>query len=705
MLNALGLYPGEAGPLGAECAGTVSAVGDGVNDLRPGDAVLAVASGSFASHVVAKAHLVRKLPPGVPFEEGAAFAIAYMTAHFCLDHLAQLKQGERVLVHAAAGGVGLAAVHLALRAGAEVLATAGSAAKRDLLRSLGVAHVFDSRSAAFGEQVLAATAGAGVNVVLNSLAGDALIEASFAAIARGGRFIEIGKRGIKNEAWVRGLARDLRYHVVDWGETESRDPALVSGLLDQLMLAWQRGELAPLPRHVFALGPSAEGAGTAWRFMAQARHVGRIVLRRRDAAAPSIRRDGTYLVTGGLAGLGLVVARWLVEQGAGRVVLVGRRGVTAEAAPLIEAWRARGAQVVAQALDVADPLALGTLLEAVRHSGPPLRGVIHSAGEVADASVLQQDAARFARPFRAKVLGAHALEAATRADALDFFVLFSSAAAVLGSPGQSNHCAANAFLDQFAQARHSRGLPAVAINWGAWSDVGAAVQGGAAERMATLGLLPITPVQGLQALARALALPAAQVVVLPALWTRYAAHTARAGAAPAWLSELLDREREPLASVDARITELQAAATANHANGIASQIATAPTARRRSLLAAFVRERALRALGQPTGHGIDPGTPLGELGLDSLLAVELRNTLATALGRPLPATLLFDHPTIDALTDHLLRELSTSDTPQFDVSGPSTGTSASTIVDCIEDLSDAEVERQLAVRLQSKALR
>jgi NADPH:quinone reductase-like Zn-dependent oxidoreductase/short-subunit dehydrogenase len=686
----------------------VVAVGAGVGGLQPGDAVLAVAAGSFASHVMAKAHLVRKLPPGVPFDEGAAFAIAHLTAQFCLAHLAGLQRGERVLVHAAAGGVGLAAVQLAQRAGAEVLATAGSPAKRELLRSLGVAQVFDSRSAEFGAQVLAATAGAGVDVVLNSLAGDALVEASFAAIGRAGRFIEIGKRGIKTDAWVRALGRDIAYHVVDWGDTEARDPALVTRLLDELMLAWQRGDLRALPRHVFELGDAAQGAATAWRFMAQARHVGRIVLRHRPAAAPTIRRDGSYLVTGGLSGLGLVVARWLVDQGAARLVLVGRRGVTPEAEPLLAQWRARGVEVVAQALDVADAEALGKLTQGLRRSGPPLRGVIHSAGALADASVLQQDEACFAQVFGPKVSGALALEAATQADALDFFVLFSSVAAVLGSAGQANHSAANAFLDQFAHARHLRGLPALAINWGAWSETGAATQGRAAERMAAQGLAPITPSQGVQALARALATARPQLVVLPAAWNRYAAHVAPNGAPPRWLSELLPRDSHAdVASQRVGTFDAPAhggsSAPAQSTTGIHAQLAAAPVARRRPLMAAFVRERALRVLGLPPGRAVDPGTPLGELGLDSLLAVELRNTLAHALARPLPATLLFDHPTLDALTDHLVGELWAPETPQFEAAGTAGTDSASTIVDSIEDLSDAEVERQLAARSRSKA--
>jgi hypothetical protein len=599
-------------------------------------------------------------------------------------------------------------VRLAQRAGAEVLATAGSPAKRELLRSLGVAQVFDSRSAEFGAQVLAATGGAGVDVVLNSLAGDALIEASFAATARGGRFIEIGKRGIKTEAWVRALGRDISYHVVDWGDTETRDPALVARLLDELMLVWQRGELPALPRHVFAQGDAALGAAAAWRFMAQARHVGRIVLRNGAAPAPTVRRDGSYLVTGGLSGLGLVVAGWLVEQGAARLVLVGRRGVTPESAPLLDTWRARGVQVLARALDVADAVALNALTQELRRGGAPLRGVIHSAGALADASVLQQDGARFAHTFHAKVSGALALEAATRADALDFFVLFSSAAAVLGSPGQANHSAANAFLDAFAHARRLRGLPALSINWGAWSDTGAAVQGGAAQRMAAQGLAPVTPAQGLQALARALATQKPQVVVLPAAWGHYAAQRSGAGAPPRWLSELLPSDGTTGATPhpsQAGAPPTTGRPAAQTADTITAQLAAAPVARRRTLLAAFVRERALRALGLPAGRTVDPGTPLGELGLDSLLAVELRNTLAHALARPLPATLLFDHPSLDALTDHLLGQLWTAEPPRFEASTAATAVSASTIIDSIEDLSDAEVERQLAARSQSGAPR
>ncbi len=685
VLNVLGLYPGDPGPLGGECAGRVVAVGSGVTHVRAGDAVLAVAGGSFASHVVAPAELVQRRPAGMGAEEGAAFPIAYLTAEFCLGHLAGLRAGERVLVHAAAGGVGLAALRLAQRAGAEIFATAGTPAKRRLLRSLGVQQVFDSRSPAFADEVLAATAGAGVDVVLNSLSGN-LIDASFRAIARGGRFVEIGKRGIKSPEWVAAQGRELRYFLVDWGETAQREPALVGGMLARLVSAARQGTLPPLPRQVFAL----DDAPRAFRFMAQARHNGKIVLRHGPAAPVTVRRDGSYLVTGGLSGLGPVVARWLVKQGAGRVVLVSRRGVTPEIAPLLEELRSQGCAVLAQALDVTDAPALAALLERLRADGPPLRGVVHSAGVLADAGLLQQDAARYAQVLEPKVRGAHLLDELTRIDPLDFFVLFSSVAGVLGSPGQSNHSAANAFLGLLARERRIRGLPGLAIDWGPWSGAGAAVDRGMTQRIAAQGLGAVTPDQGLQALQRLLAQEHPQVAVLLADWRRYVGHLG--SGAPPLFNELVGAASAAVPTpAKPRQGDLQA------------QLAAAPPGRRRPIIATFVRERARRALGLDAARSIDPRSPLGELGLDSLLAIELRNTLGTAIGRTLPATLLFDHPTIDALTDYLIGELSAPADGAHAATSPAATTAAATIMGSIEDLSDEEVDRLLAARTQKEA--
>ncbi|MBI4995373.1 MAG: SDR family NAD(P)-dependent oxidoreductase [Rhodocyclales bacterium] len=706
VLNVLGMYPGDPGPLGGECAGRVTAVGAGVTRVRPGDDVLAVAGGSFSSHVLARADFVQLRPPGISAQEGAAFPIAFLTAEFCLGYLAGMLAGERVLIHAAAGGVGMAAVRLAQRAGATVFATAGSAAKRAILHSMGVEHVFDSRSDAFADEILALTDGRGIDIVLNSLSGD-LIDASFRALARGGRLVEIGKRGIKTPEWVEAQDRDWRYFIVDWGETGAREPALIGGMLERLVDELRNGTLTPLPRHVFAL----DDAQHAFRFMAQAQHIGKIVVTHRAPAPVAIRRDGSYLVTGGLSGLGLVVARWLAERGAGRLVLVGRRGLTPEAAAEVDALRALGSEVTAESADVGDETALADLLARVRRSGPPLRGIVHSAGVLADAGLLQQDAARYATVFAPKVQGGYLLDALTRADPLDCFVLFSSVAAVLGSAGQSNHSAANAFLDLLARERHSRGLPGLSINWGAWTEVGAAVDRGVAERVDAMGLGAVTPAQGLQALERLLGQDRAQVAVLPADWRRYfaqARYVDHAGkpCVPAFLADLAAGAAglANAATLAAEGSRDQKSAAAVRPVDLREQLTAAAPGRRRSLVAAFVRERALRALGVDQSRAIDPRTPLGELGLDSLLAVELRNTLGTALGQSLPATLLFDYPTIDALTDYLLDEVLQLGEPAVSATAVPAGTTErpTSTVGAIEELSDDEVDRLLAQRVQRK---
>ena len=296
--------------------------------MRVGDEVMAVARECFASCVVTRAELVQRLPNGMDIEAAAGFPIAFITAEFCLSHEAGMQANETVLIHAAAGGVGMAAVQLARRAGAEVFATAGSEAKRALLRAMGVRHVFDSRTPGFADEVLARTGGRGVDIVLNSLAGE-MLDASFRALARGGRFVEIGQRDIKSPEWVAALGRDIRYAVVDWGVVAASDPALIGEQLARLVDAADRGALTPLPRQVFHI----EDASRAFRFMAQARHVGKVVVRHGPAGPATIKRNGTYLVTGGLSGLGLRVAEWLAQRGAGRLVLIGRRGPTDEWSP------------------------------------------------------------------------------------------------------------------------------------------------------------------------------------------------------------------------------------------------------------------------------------------------------------------------------------------------------------------------------------
>ncbi len=682
VLNALGMYPGDPGPLGGECAGRVVAVGPGVDQVRPGDEVVALAPGSFASHVIARADFVLSRPLGMSAEEAATFPIAFLTAHFCLDHVAKLRAGERVLIHAATGGVGMAAVRIAQRIGAEVHATAGAPWKQELLRAMGVRHIYDSRSTSFADGVLAATAGAGVDVILNSLTGE-MLDASFTVLAPRGRFVEIGKRGLWSEERVSALGKNHSYHVIDWGEVANADPALIRGMMTSLLADTANGALPSLPRHTF----TADHCADAFRFMARARHAGRIVVRHPSVGGPGLTPSprGTYLITGGLSGLGLVVARRLAERGAGRLVLIGRRGVPSAAQGELDALR-RLTQVESAALDVSDEAGLRALLDRIRQDGPPLRGIIHSAGVVHDAGFLSQDAETVAAVFAPKVAGATLLDRLTRGDALDFFVLFSSVAGVLGSSGQANHAGANAFLDLLAARRRAEGLPGLSVAWGPWSEVGAAADRGMAERLAALGLGAVTPEQGLQALDRALSDDLVQVVVQPADWRRVLSREPRRATL---LSELTEQRDDAAPS----------GTTSAIRRGLREEVAEAPAGRARHVVAAFVRERALKALGLDPGRALDPGTPLGELGLDSLLAVELRNNLGTAIGKTLPATLLFDYPTVDALTDVLLRELGVDDAAATAAasSPPPAGALAS-----IEELSDEEVERRLAARARKR---
>jgi acyl transferase domain-containing protein/acyl carrier protein len=683
VLSVLGLYPGDPGPLGGECAGRVTAIGEGVMHVRPGDEVLAVAGGSFASHVVTRAELVQPRPSNISAEEGASFPIAFLTAEFCLSHMAGMRKGDRVLIHAAAGGVGMAAVKLAQRAGAEVFATAGTAWKRELLHSMGVTHVFDSRSAAFADEIMVLTNGRGVDVVLNSLSGE-LIEPSFRVLTRGGRFVEIGKRGIKDHDWVAALNRDLRYFIVDWGETAASDPKLIGNMFARLVGELREGTLAALPRHIFKI----EEAERAFRLMAQARHAGKIVVRNGQATHTVIRRDGTYLVTGGLSGLGLSVAHWLGQQGAGRLVLVGRRSLTPEAEARLDELRAGGTVVIAKAVDVSDAGALGGLLELIRKDGPPLRGVVHSAGVLDDGVLSQQDADRFARVFAPKVNGGWLLDRLTRCDPLDWFVMFSSVAAILGSAGQTNYSAANAFLDLLARERSNRGLPGLSINWGAWTGVGVAADRDLIDRLAAQGLGAITSSQGLVAMERLIENGVAQAAVVLADWRRFVDHLGGISQ-HSFLADVV----EGTSSAPTRTSVAKP-----HAADLRDQLDAAPTARRRSIVAAFVREGALRALGLDPIRALDSNTPLGELGLDSLLAVELRNAIGRGVGVNLSATLLFDYPTVETLTNYLCKEvlkLTTADEEDSGARVLADARTGSAVLAGITELSDEEVEHLL----------
>ncbi|HEY7509709.1 MAG TPA: SDR family NAD(P)-dependent oxidoreductase, partial [Vicinamibacteria bacterium] len=583
VLKALGAYQGPAGPAGTECAGRIVAVGPGVEAFAVGDEVLAVSPGAFRSHVTCAAALVLRRPDALTVEQAAATPVAFLTAVYALDRLARLRAGERVLIHAAAGGVGLAAVQVARRAGAEVLATAGSEEKRAFLRGLGVRHVMDSRSLAFADEVRALTSGEGVDVVLNSLTGEA-IPASLRALRAGGRFLEIGKAGIWTAPQVAAARADVAYFPIYLGDLE---PDALHAMLRETVDALVSGALQPLPVRTFAL----RDAPAAFRFMAQAKHIGKVVLRPERAAA--VRADATYLVTGGLGSLGRAVARWLVARGARHLVLAGRRAGAEEAAGFLRELSADGASVVAAPVDVADAGAVTALVARIQAEMPPLRGVVHAAGVLDDGVLRQQSWARFQRVLEPKLPGAWNLHQATAVVPLDFFVLFSSAAALFGAPGQGNYAAANAALDALAHYRRTLGLPALSLDWGPWDEVGMAAALGAREkeRWARQGVGLLAPSRALALMERLLSGAAAQVGVMAAR-----KRTARPAPAEAAAAEPAERP--------ALLRELD----------------NVPAAKRAAAVLAHVRRELLAVLGLDAARAPEPQQGFRDVGMDSLMS-------------------------------------------------------------------------------------
>ncbi|WP_394845472.1 SDR family NAD(P)-dependent oxidoreductase [Pendulispora brunnea] len=647
--------------LGFECAGRIARVGSGVSgvsDLHPGQEVLAIAPGAFASHVVTQASLVVPKPAAMRPEDAAAIPVAFMTAVHALEDVARLRPGERVLIHAAAGGVGLAAVQVAQRIGAEIFATAGSEEKRALLRSLGVAHVMDSRTLAFADDVLARTNGEGVDVVLNSLGG-AFIAKSFGVLRNYGRFVEIGKRDYFDDQplGLRPFLRKLTFSLIDLRGMTRERPEIVQRLFREVVARFASGALRVPPLCIYPVAQAVE----AFRFMAQGSHTGKIVFSFAEAPAtvsasvePRIRPDGTYLVTGGLGGVGLELARALAAQGARHLVLAGRRVPGHEAIPRLESLRAAGVTVETVQLDVADADQVAALVARMGADLPPLRGIVHAAAVLADATLLRTTVESCRAVAAPKILGAWNLHTQTEGQPLDFFVLCSSVASVLGSPGQGNYSAANAFLDAVAHHRNARGLPASSINFGPWAEVGlAAAQANRGERIALRGIESFSPAEGADVFLRLLASSPVQVAAMrfhPRQWTE----------------SYLSAARSPLLS---ELSPQDGAAAGDAAKAFRDRVrAMAPAERPMAL------ERELQ---QHLGHvlrrapdALDPSAPFKSLGVDSLMAIEFRNRLETSLGASLSAALIWQHPSIEALATHLAAGLDVGPPPQPEAPAP-----------------------------------
>ncbi|MDE2780959.1 MAG: SDR family NAD(P)-dependent oxidoreductase [Chloroflexota bacterium] len=628
----------EEGNLGRELCGYVVNVGSEVSTVSIGDRVVGLGFGAFGPEMVTREELVAPAPAGASASALAALPSAFVSSALSYRY-SGLRAGDRVLIHAGAGGVGLAAIQLAQAAGAEVFATA-SAPKQAYLRSLGVTHIFDSRQTKFGKEILEATAGQGVDVVLNSLTSEGFIEASLACLAQGGRFVELARRDILSHEEMAAVRPDVAYSILELDVLKKTEPAGVGEVLREVMEQLSAGEIKPL---VHSRWPLTE-AGAALDFMRSARHVGKIVLTPPPLMKGQLRSDRTYLVTGGLGGIGIAVAGWLADHGAGAIVLNGRRGPSAEAEEAIAALRQRGIMVEVRLADVTDTNAIDAMLERMDAELPPLGGIIHSVGVLSDASLDNQSWASFEQVLWPKIKGAWHLHRATMDRDLDMFILFSSRVGVMGNPGQANHAAANAFLDQLASHRRALGLPGQAIAWGAWSEIGeAAEQRERIERRrAALGGRWFTPQQGIKALDRLVRQDTATSVVMSMDWSAF-------GEAIQSRPPLLEDLLSPV--VDS------AAAESAPSGDVLSQLRSVPAAERQQVLVSFLQREVQAVLRMPATPS--PTVGFFDLGMDSLMSVELRNRLNRALSGAyvVSNTAVFDYPNVDALAGHLASEL------------------------------------------------
>ncbi|MGB7866770.1 MAG: SDR family NAD(P)-dependent oxidoreductase, partial [Mycobacterium sp.] len=632
VLNVLGLYPGDPGPIGGDFAGTVTQLGSGVTGLEVGQRVYGFMQGAFASRFNVPAQLLAPIPDGVSAVDAATIPAAALTARLSFDW-AKLNPGDKVLIHAASGGVGLAAIQMAQQHGATVFATA-STFKRATLRKLGVEHVYDSRTTDFADQILADTDGAGVDVVLNSLTNEGFIEATVRATAKNGRFAEIAKRDIWTPEQMAEARPDIAYEIVALDTVTFQEPERIRGLLSEVSDGLAKGEWTPLPAEIYPLTE----ARTAFRRMQQARHIGKIVCQMPNPLQP--RGDRSYLITGGLGAIGLHTASYLAQLGAGDIVLTSRREPDADAQRAIEEITERyKCRIHTFAADVGEESEVEELLERIRAELPPLAGVAHLAGVLDDALLSQQSLERFRTTLAPKAFGASYLDRLTRNDKLDFFIVSSSVSSLLGAPGQANYSTANALLDGLVADRKAHGLPATGVNFGPWGQGGMASSEAARANISAQGLVPLEPSAALGALAEVVANGTGQATVLKANWARAA--------------KVLGSSRPPILDLVLPSEMTEAVGDSE----LLRQLQEIPVAQRASFITEFLQRevQGFLRLAQPpaaTSRFLDLGT-------DSLMAVELRNRLHSQFGGAftINATAVFDYPTIGGLGEYLAAQL------------------------------------------------
>jgi phthiocerol/phenolphthiocerol synthesis type-I polyketide synthase C len=655
VMYAMGLLPDEAlesgfagQTVGMELSGVVTRIGKGISGIRPGDEVIAFAPRAFATHAITKKEAVMKKPSAWSFEAAATIPTAFFTVYYALVELARVRPGERLLIHGGAGGVGIAAIQLAKHLGLEIFATAGSDEKRDFVRMIGADHVLDSRSLRFADEILALTGGAGIDVVLNSLAGEAVVK-NLRILRPFGRFLELGKRDFYENSRIglRPFRNNITYHGIDADQLMAANPVLTGELFAKITALFDEGVLNPLPHAVFDSSEIAE----AFRHMQHSKQVGKVVVTAPGSTASrvvstdapgrlSLRADATYLVTGGTSGFGLRTAEWLAERGARSLVLASRRGVlTDEGRAIVAKLTTSGIGVEIASCDVGSRESLAALLKRIRTTLPPLRGVIHSAMVIDDGLLQKLSDAQLETVLRPKIAGAMFLDELTKTDRLDLFVLYSSATTVFGNPGQGAYVAANLALEALASTRASVGLPATCAAWGPIDDAGYLARNQQIKEAlgSRMGGRALPSEEALEILESLIVRGVVNTAWLDLEWGKLSKFLPSAGAArfAGFHREALDQSNQ---GVEARSIREQFSGL-NHDQVV-------------SLLKEHLAQSIASILRMDPAK-LDPRKSLFDSGMDSLMAVELAATIEETLEIKLPMMALSEGPTIQKLAERV----------------------------------------------------
>ena len=678
VLKALGLYPAETADariFGDEVGGIVKAVGSGITGFVPGDRVFGLAVFGLATHSLAREADVRKMPDGLSFEEAATIPVVFMTAWHALKTVARMKAGETILVHAGAGGVGMAAVQIAHYLGASVIASAGSPAKRDLLTTLGVKHVIDSRRGDFTESVMELTNGRGVDVVINALAAEA-IPMGLSCLTEFGRFIEIGKRDIYQNSRIPlwPLRRNASFHVVAMDAVFAGDATQTRGLMAEIAGLVTAGSLKPLPFRAFP----ASRIDAAFRLMASGKHTGKVVVSFAEAFIPrkgepplpefSVKPDGAYLITGGLGGFGRVLAEWLGECGARHLVLTSRTGAaTPDAVAFVAKLRQKGISVKVVKADIGSHADVTRLIAESTTGQILLKGIFHLAMVIDDAPMSALTPERLRAVMAPKAHGAWLLHEATLGMPLDCFVLFSSVSSIFGNPAQGNYAAANAFLDSLAHHRRALGLPATAVNWGVLGGQGYVARNErVAEFLARQGTGALSPGEVTSLLESFLTAHTSQAAAIRVDWAK-------------WRQSFRGMQDNPLMerifASGAEPTE-----TSGGTSDWRQKIQSAAPDERNEVLGQAVRD-VVGSVLRVKPDSLRDDQPLADLGLDSLMGVEIESLIESSIGVALPPTSLMRARTVGQIATLIAEHLG----------GPETSTTVKPAA-LVETLTISEID-------------